>query len=67
MGQRATAGLSGHWSGCFVGNSPFPCLNPEAFQSLSVPQTWGPELQHFCAGALPGFGGCVEQLPVLPV
>lgn len=34
------------WSGCCVGNPPSPCLNPEAFQSLSVPQTWGPELHH---------------------
>lgn len=35
MSQHAVAGLSGHWGGCFVGNPPFPCLNPEAF---SVPQ-----------------------------
>lgn len=34
------------WSGCCVGNPPSPCLNPEAFQSLSMPQTWGPELHH---------------------
>lgn len=55
-GQHVMPGLSGQWSGCCVGNLPSPCLNPEAFQSLSVPQTWGPELHHSCAGALPAFG-----------
>lgn len=38
VGQHAVAGLSGHWGGCFVGSPPFPCLNPEVFQSLSVSQ-----------------------------
>lgn len=52
------------WSGCCVGNPPSPCLNPEAFQSLSMPQTWGPELHHSCAGTLLALVLSVEQLPV---
>lgn len=38
MGQHAVAGVA------VVLGTLLPLLNPEAFQSLSVPQTWGPEL-----------------------
>lgn len=54
--EHTMARLSGHWSGSFVGNPPFPCLTPEAFQSHNMLKTWGPKLQHFCGGALLGFG-----------
>lgn len=61
MGQHTVAGVT------VVLGTLLPLLNPEAFQSLSVPQTWGPELHHSCAGTLLALVLSVEQLPVLPV